>query len=50
MKLYFNHLNSIVKNHMNKKHWNTINPDGTIPDKEVFSWIDHSYQLVTGKG
>jgi len=35
--------------HMNKKHWNTINLDGTIPDKEVFSWIDHSYDLITGK-
>ena len=32
--------------HMNKKHWNTIYLDGTIPDKEVFSWIDHSYELV----
>jgi len=35
--------------HMNKKHWNTILLDGTVPDKEVFSWIDHSYQLVAGK-
>ncbi len=35
--------------HMNKKHWNTINFDGTIPDKEVFSWIDHSYDLIAGK-
>jgi len=35
--------------HMNKKHWNTINLDGTVPDKEVFSWIDHSYDLITGK-
>ncbi|HKK40889.1 MAG TPA: MmcQ/YjbR family DNA-binding protein [Bacteroidales bacterium] len=32
--------------HMNKKHWNTINIDGTIPDREIFSWIDHSYNLV----
>jgi predicted DNA-binding protein (MmcQ/YjbR family) len=32
--------------HMNKKHWNTINLDETAPDKEVFSWIDHSYNLV----
>jgi predicted DNA-binding protein (MmcQ/YjbR family) len=32
--------------HMNKKHWNTINIDGTAPDKEVFSWIDHSYEVV----
>jgi predicted DNA-binding protein (MmcQ/YjbR family) len=34
--------------HMNKKHWNTINLDGTVPDKEVFSWIDHSYDIVKG--
>jgi predicted DNA-binding protein (MmcQ/YjbR family) len=36
--------------HMNKKHWNTIIIDGTVPDKEILSWIDHSYQLVSGKG
>jgi predicted DNA-binding protein (MmcQ/YjbR family) len=35
--------------HMNKKHWNTIFLDGTVPDKEIFSWIDHSYGLVAGK-
>jgi predicted DNA-binding protein (MmcQ/YjbR family) len=32
--------------HMNKKHWNTIAIDGTVPDKELLSWIDHSYNLV----
>jgi predicted DNA-binding protein (MmcQ/YjbR family) len=32
--------------HMNKKHWNTVLLDGSVPDKEVFSWIDHSYNLV----
>jgi predicted DNA-binding protein (MmcQ/YjbR family) len=32
--------------HMNKKHWNTVILDGSVPDKEVFSWIDHSYDLV----
>lgn len=32
--------------HMNKKHWNTVFIDGSVPDKEVFSWIDHSYELV----
>ncbi|MGC1390320.1 MAG: MmcQ/YjbR family DNA-binding protein [Bacteroidales bacterium] len=31
---------------MNKKHWNTVLLDGSVPDKEVFSWIDHSYDLV----
>jgi predicted DNA-binding protein (MmcQ/YjbR family) len=35
--------------HMNKKHWNTINLDGTVPDKEVFSWIDHSYDLIASR-
>ena len=35
--------------HMNKKHWNTINIDGSVPDKEVFSWVDHSYDLVLNK-
>jgi predicted DNA-binding protein (MmcQ/YjbR family) len=32
--------------HMNKKHWNTVILDGSIPDKEVYSMIDHSYSLV----
>jgi predicted DNA-binding protein (MmcQ/YjbR family) len=32
--------------HMNKKHWNTVLLDGSISDVEVFSWIDHSYNLV----
>ena len=35
--------------HMNKKHWNTVILNGSVPDKEVFSWIDHSYELITGK-
>jgi len=35
--------------HMNKKHWNTVYIDGTIADKEIFSWIDHSYDLVLKK-
>jgi predicted DNA-binding protein (MmcQ/YjbR family) len=34
---------------MNKKHWNTVHIDGTIPDKNIFEWIDHSYSLVSGK-
>ena len=35
--------------HMNKKHWNPVLLDGSVPDKEVFSWIDHSYKLIIGK-
>jgi len=35
--------------HMNKKHWNTVMIDGSVPDKKIFSWIDHSFDLVKGK-
>jgi len=35
--------------HMNKKHWNTIYIDGTIPDDLIFEWIDNSYDLVVNK-
>lgn len=35
--------------HMNKKHWNTVVADGTIPSKQVREFIDHSYDLVKGK-
>ncbi len=35
--------------HMNKKHWNTVYLNGSVPDKEVFSWIDLSYNLVSKK-
>ena len=33
---------------MNKKHWNTVIIDSSIPNKEIFDWIDHSYELVVG--
>jgi predicted DNA-binding protein (MmcQ/YjbR family) len=32
--------------HMNKKHWNTIVVDGSVPLKQLKEWIDHSYDLV----
>jgi len=35
--------------HMNKKHWNTVTIDGSIPPKEIFEWIDQSYELVVGR-
>ena len=35
--------------HMNKVHWNSVQVDGTIPDKIIREWIDHSYQLVFDK-
>ena len=35
--------------HMNKKHWNTVMLNGSVPEKEVFSLIVHSYNLIIGK-
>ncbi len=32
--------------HMNKKHWNTVVLDGSLPDALVGELIDHSYALV----
>ena len=33
---------------VNKKHWNTVIIDSSIPNKEIFDWIDHSYELALG--
>jgi len=35
--------------HMNKKYWNTVLVDGSIPNQLLQEWIDHSYALVTEK-
>lgn len=32
--------------HMDKKHWNTVLLDGSIPTSLVHELIDHSYELV----
>ncbi|MCU0394470.1 MAG: MmcQ/YjbR family DNA-binding protein [Chitinophagaceae bacterium] len=32
--------------HMNKKHWNTVVMDGSIPHKLLLEWVRHSYDLV----
>ena len=32
--------------HMNKKHWNTVEIEGGIPDPRLRRMIDHSYDLV----
>jgi predicted DNA-binding protein (MmcQ/YjbR family) len=32
--------------HMNKKHWNTVVLDGTVPEEELRVMIDDSYALV----
>jgi predicted DNA-binding protein (MmcQ/YjbR family) len=32
--------------HQNKRHWNTVELDGSIDDDELREMIDHSYELV----
>lgn len=32
--------------HMNKRHWNTVMLDGTVPPKLIRELVQHSYQLV----
>ncbi|MEN9282443.1 MAG: hypothetical protein RL594_1378 [Bacteroidota bacterium] len=32
--------------HMNKRHWNTVLVDGSIPDSVLRGWIRDSYDLV----
>ena len=35
--------------HMNKRHWNTVLLDASIPQGEIERMIDHSYALVVKK-
>ncbi|MEY9214232.1 MmcQ/YjbR family DNA-binding protein [Thermobifida halotolerans] len=32
--------------HTNKRHWNTVVLDGTVPDDELLEMLRHSYQQV----
>ena len=32
--------------HTNKRHWNTVELDGTVEDVELREMIEHSYDLV----
>lgn len=34
--------------YMNKVHWNSIKPDGEVPDELLKDLLDKSYQLVLG--
>jgi predicted DNA-binding protein (MmcQ/YjbR family) len=35
--------------HLDKRHWNTVVLDGSIPEDEVLAWIEDSYDLVVDK-
>ena len=32
--------------HLNKRHWNTVDVDGSFPDRLVLDMIEDSYDLV----
>jgi predicted DNA-binding protein (MmcQ/YjbR family) len=32
--------------HMNKKHWNTVVLDGSVPGDEVREMVEHAYSVV----
>lgn len=35
--------------YMNKRHWNTIELDGDVPDDTIIDLMKHSYELVVAK-
>jgi predicted DNA-binding protein (MmcQ/YjbR family) len=35
--------------HLNKRHWNTVALDGSVPDDELLELIEHSYELVVAR-
>jgi predicted DNA-binding protein (MmcQ/YjbR family) len=32
--------------HMNKRHWNTVDLEGSLSDQLIYELIDHSYELI----
>ena len=35
--------------HQNKRHWNTVELDGTVQEAELREMVDHSYELVVSR-
>ena len=35
--------------HLNKRHWNTVELDGSVPADELAELVDHSWELVVGR-
>jgi predicted DNA-binding protein (MmcQ/YjbR family) len=35
--------------HLNKRHWNTVAVDGSLPDQMIADMIEDSYDLVVSK-
>jgi predicted DNA-binding protein (MmcQ/YjbR family) len=34
--------------HLDKRHWNTITIDGSVPDRQVLDMVEDSYDLIVG--
>lgn len=32
--------------HLNKRHWNTVTLDGSLPDEDIVAMLEDSYDLV----
>ena len=35
--------------HLNKRHWNTVTLDGSVPDGTVADMLEDSYDLIVAK-
>ena len=35
--------------HLNKRHWNTVQLDGSVPGAELTELVDHSWELVVAR-
>ena len=35
--------------HANKRHWNTVDLDGSLDEDEIREMIDHSYELIVSR-
>jgi predicted DNA-binding protein (MmcQ/YjbR family) len=35
--------------HLNKRLWNTVELDGSVPEDELMELVDHSYELVVAR-
>jgi predicted DNA-binding protein (MmcQ/YjbR family) len=43
------HAAVIAGYHLNKRHWNTVIIDGSLPDETIHDMIEDSYDLVVSK-
>lgn len=35
--------------HLNKRHWNTVTIDGSLPDQMIYDLVEDSYDLVVSR-